>query len=101
MGAVQPKEHKSIIDNYPRCHHCGSEVNLQRHHMMKGLAYRYKAEEDGLWCYLCAYCHTFLHGKDGHELDLQYKQEAERAWLKHYKKSVKDWIRRYGKNFIE
>lgn len=100
MGHVLPKEHKSIISNEPRCYHCGTEENLQRHHMLKGLAYRYKAEEDGLWCYLCNDCHTFLHGKDGHQLDVQYKQIAERAWLRHYRKSVRDWIQRYGKNWI-
>lgn len=96
-----PRTHKSIIDNTPRCYHCGREDSLQRHHCLKGIAYRWKAEEDGLWVYLCADCHTFLHGKDGHQLDLQYKQIAERTWLKHYRKSMKDWISRYGKNFIE
>ena len=95
-----PRTHKSIISNDPKCYHCGSEANLQRHHMIKGVAHRWKAEEDGLWIYLCADCHTHLHGKDGHQLDLQYKQIAERAWLKHYRKSIKDWISRYSKNFL-
>lgn len=95
-----PRSHKSIIDNTPMCYHCGSEVNLQRHHMIKGVAYRWKAEEDGLWIFLCVDCHTYLHGKHGHELDLLYKKEAERAWLKHYGKEVKDWRARYGKNYL-
>lgn len=100
MEVIQ-KKHKSIIDNSLQCYHCGKEYDLQRHHICKGLAYRWKAEEDGLWCYLCIDCHTFLHGKDGHELDVQYKQIAERTWLKHYRKTVKDWIRRYGKNYLD
>lgn len=99
MDAI-PKHHKSIIDNTPQCYHCGSEVNLQRHHMLKGVAYRWKAEEDGLWCYLCNDCHTFLHGKDGHQLDQQYKEIAERAWLNHYGKTIADFRSRYGKNYL-
>ena len=88
------------MSNTPQCYHRGSEVDLQRHHMMKGVAYRWKAEEDGLWIYLCSDCHTYLHGKNGHQLDVQYKEIAERAWLKHYGKQKKDWIARYGKNWL-
>lgn len=99
MDAKQ-SEHKSIISQRVQCFHCGSENRLQRHHMLKGVAYRWKAEEDGLWVYLCADCHSYLHGKNGHELDQQYKQTAERAWLKHYRKKIPDFIRRYGKNYL-
>lgn len=100
MGQVLPKEHKSIINNTPQCYHCGREANLQRHHCIKGVAHRWKAEQDGLWIYLCVDCHTYLHGKNGHFLDQQYKEIAERAWLKHYRKGIKDWISRYGKNYL-
>ena len=100
MGDAIPKAHKSIIDKRMQCFHCGKESDLQCHHIMKGLAYRWKAEEDGLFVMLCSDCHRYLHGKDGHLLDLQYKEIAERAWLKHYNKQIKDWIARYGKNFI-
>lgn len=96
-----PRAHKSVIDKRMVCHHCGSEVDLQSHHMLKGVAYRWKAEQDGLFVMLCASCHAFLHGKDGHALDLQYKQEAERAWLEHYHKTIPDFIARYGKNYLD
>lgn len=99
MGAEQ-RAHKSIINEKAACYHCGNERNLQKHHVMKGIANRWKAEEDGLFVMLCADCHTYLHSSNGHALDLQYKQIAERAWMRHYNKGVKDWIGRYGKNYL-
>lgn len=95
-----PKAHKSIISNEPRCFHCGKEYDLERHHIFMGVAYRWKAESDGLWIYLCADCHRFLHGKSGHNLNVQYKEIGERAWLEHYKKRIPDFVQRYGKNWL-
>lgn len=95
-----PRNHKSIISNEPKCYHCGSEYDLQRHHVYMGVAYRWKAERDGLWINLCADCHRYIHSKDGHNLSVQYKQIAERAWLKHYNKTIADFRHEYGKNWL-
>ena len=69
------------------------------HHCMHGTANRRLAEADGLKVTLCPDCHRKLHDKG---LGDKYLQEtAEEAWLKYYGKTIKDWIARYGKNYLE
>lgn len=85
------------------CHVCGDQRELERHHCLHGTSNRQKAEQDGLWVWLCPECHRGrwgVHGYDGYELSLSLKREAEAKWLEHYGKTVEDWIDRYGKNFL-
>jgi hypothetical protein len=56
------------------------------------------ADEDGLTVQLCHSHHMRLHQQQEHQLEL--KQLAEEVWLKHYNKTIEDWIERYGKNFL-
>lgn len=94
---------RSIVDNNMACHVCGSVRNLERHHIFFGVANRAKSETDGCWCYLCAECHRSkygVHGYDGYDLNRQLKQEAERAWLREYGKSISQFVQRYGKNWL-
>ena len=93
---------KSIIDNNRRCYVCGSSNNIHYHHILFGKN-RNKADKDGLTVYLCYQHHegtNGVHGKNGHELDLRLKQIAENTWLEYYNKSVDDFIKRYGRNFL-
>lgn len=93
----------SILQDQKCCYVCGTQFNLHKHHIMKGTRNRDKAEEDGLWVYLCYNHHegTFgVHGKYGHKLDLELIQRAEQQWLKFYNKTTDDWIKRYGRNYI-
>lgn len=58
---------------------------------------------DGLMVYLCYEHHEGtdgVHGKNGHKLDLQLKRIAEERWLEYYNKNVDDFIKRYGKNYL-
>ena len=94
---------KSIIKESKSCFFCGSESGLEKHHCMHGTANRKLAEEDGLWVWLCSDCHrgTYgVHGYAGHDYDLTLKRAAEYAWLKENGKTVADWIKRYGKNWL-
>lgn len=94
---------KSIIKgNDEHCFICkqrgflnyGTEV----HHMIFGTAKRKLADQDGLVCNLCNYHHAMLHRHGDHKEELQ--KLAEQTWLDHYNKTVEDFIKRYGKNYL-
>ena len=92
----------SIISENKICYVCGKKTNLHYHHIMFGKN-RSKADEDGLTVYLCYDHHegTFgVHGKCGHNLDMDLKKKAEIKWLKYYGKSTDDFIKRYGRNYL-
>ena len=41
----------------PRCYFCGCRVNLERHHVLGGVANRPLSEKYGLWVWCCNYHH--------------------------------------------
>ena len=43
---------KSIIQTERQCYVTGRTTNIDRHHLVPGVANRKKAEADGLWVYL-------------------------------------------------
>lgn len=80
---------------------CGYYI-VEIHHVFYGNK-RKKSTEDGLVVPLCAEHHrgTYgVHGKEGHNLDLKYKKLAEQKWLNYYNKTIEDFIKRYGKNYL-
>lgn len=95
---------KSIVCNQDikQCYVCGAKYNLHLHHIIFGKN-RKKADQDGLTVWLCYDHHegTYgVHGKYGHSLDMQLKCRAEISWLKYYNKTIEDFIKRYGKNYL-
>ena len=93
---------KSIIQNKKECYICGKTTSLHSHHIIFGKN-RKKADEDGLTVYLCYEHHegtNGVHGKNGHELDERLKKIAEDIWIRHNKKTIEDFIERYGKNYL-
>lgn len=95
---------KSIVcnQNIKQCYVCGAKYNLHLHHIMFGKN-RKKADEDGLTVWLCYQHHegtNGVHGKNGHDLDTRLKEIAEDIWIKHNDKEIKDFITRYGKNYL-
>ena len=99
------KETISIVtDDVKHCYihkkYLGIEVTADHiHHMCHGTAKRNLADAEHLVCGLCEYCHRMLHDKGYHDLDLQ--QDAERAWIKYNNKSIEDWIKIFGKNYLD
>lgn len=89
---------ESIINNEEKCFLCESTQHLHKHHVWHGTGNRKCAEEDGLFVKLCLYCHKNLHDKGIYDKYLM--AIGERAWLKHYNKSIEDFIKRYGKNVL-
>ncbi len=97
------KKQKSIIPNNDEfCFLCKKQGLMVRgsdeHHMIFGTANRKLAEEDGLTVQLCHIHHLKLHQQGYYKEELQ--QLAEQVWLDHYGKTVSDFIKRYGRNYL-
>lgn len=89
----------SIIQKEKMCYVCGTTQNLHLHHIMFGKN-RKKADEDKLTVYLCWQHHegtNGVHGKNGHELDMELKHIAVKAWCEYYGKTEEDFRIRYGR----
>lgn len=89
---------KSLFTNSKKCWACGKEYDLERHHVIFGTANRKKAEEDGLWVYLCHQCHHDVHNKDIWE-----KKALQELGQQHWEETYGDrkaFIKRYGKSYL-
>lgn len=98
---------KSIIQNRKCCWVCGATQGLEEHHVFYGKN-RHLSEQDGLKVYLCEYHHRGtdgVHGKNGHDLDVQLKRAAEYQWIRAksttLEESIKQFRQRYGKNYLD
>ena len=81
------------------CYICHKSGFTHEHHIFHGTANRKKAEELGLKVHLCPECHGKVHMD--HEWDLLLKQHGEQMWLIHNDKEISDFIKVFGKNYIE
>lgn len=90
---------KSIIQDESKrvCFICGG-YGSDRHHCLHGTANRKLAEKWGLWVFLCHYCHMLLHDKGVNDKYLQ--QVAEKKWLETTGRTVEEFIKIFGKNYI-
>ena len=99
---------KSIIQtNRDRCYLCGRPAlyndPLDKHHVFFG-PYRKKSEKYGLTVYLHHFsCHIFgenaVHNNAEVCRDLQ--SEVQEIAMKHYGWTIGDFIRRFGRNYID
>lgn len=94
------KRTKSIIawDEAGTCYICGKRCRTVVHHMLHGRPYRHLADQYGLVCHLCPQCHSELHGKDGHPIDLKLQQMAQRAFEQRY--GHEKFMEVFGKSWI-
>lgn len=72
----------SKIQKETECYLCHAPytVGLSHHHCLHGTGDRKKADEDGLWVWLCNKCHSALHDKGEHDKELQAL--AQRTYIK-------------------
>lgn len=96
------KVSKSIISNEKQCLVCGRQRGLHKHHIFYGTANRRISEIDGCWCYLCAKHHNMSNYAVHFEkkLDLALKEYCQKKWEERYG-SREDFIKRYGRNYID
>ena len=93
-----------MTNDMDHCYVCGTNRNIHHHHWHVFYGRNWKnADKDGCIVPLCIYHHTGFYGvhtKRGKELNKRLKQECEKAWLKYYKKTIKDFIERYRINYL-
>lgn len=87
------------MQNGERCYLCGSRVNLERHHVLGGVANRTLSEQYGLWVYLCHNCHT---GKDGAQYNRERNQSLKRLAQIAFeaRHSHEEWMQVFRKNYL-
>lgn len=91
---------KSAISNARACYICGNVGDLHKHHCIFG-SKRKKADEDGLWVYLCPSCHNAIHrpaSKFDQSMQNALKKIAQEAYEKTNTRA--DFIKRYGKTYL-
>ena len=94
---------KSILQSKKECYICFSTNNLEVHHCFFGSANRKLSEQDGLKVWLCYEHHrgtNGVHGKNGSELNIKLKQIAEKKWIDTYNKSINEFIKKFGRNYL-
>ena len=91
----------SILQNEKKCYVCGTTQNIHIHEVMFGRN-RNNSIKDGCCVYLCGYHHN--QSNEGvhfnHKLDMELKQKMEKRWLEYYDKTIEDFIKRYGRNYL-
>ena len=84
------------------CFICGRYGQTEEHHIFRGKN-RKRADTDGLVVHLCHWCHN-EPPKGVHFCkirDIRLKQIGQRAWMAHYGKTVDDFIKAYGRNYLD
>lgn len=76
--------------------------NLHRHEVFFGTANRQKSIRDGLVVFLTPEMHN-MSNRGVHfnrALDIHLKQIGQKAWMDYYGKTIDDFIREYGRNYL-
>ena len=91
---------KSIMQQGdPRCFVCGRRRDLERHHVLGGVANRPLSEKYGLWVWLCHEHHTGPKGAQyDAELGNALKRLAQIAFEARH--SHNEWMEIFRKNYI-
>ena len=84
------------------CYICKRFGQTEEHHIFRGKN-RKRADADGLKVYLCHFCHNEppngVHYNK--RRNTQLKQIGQRTWMATYNKTVDDFIRAYGRNYLD
>ena len=78
------------------------QPGLHRHEIFYGTANRQKSIEDGLVVFLTPENHN-MSNKGVHfdkKFDEELKRTGQRTWMEYYNKTIEDFIKRYGRNYL-
>ena len=92
-----------LMKNMDHCYICGSTENIHIHEIFYGTANRKISIKEGLCISLCSLHHN-MSKKSVHlcaSLDKEIKQEAQVIWQKLYYKTENDFIKLFGKSYIQ
>ena len=91
----------SIIQNEKQCYICGTQLNLECHHVFSGTANRRLSEKYGLKVWLCLKHHNTKNGaQQNNDMALVLKKIAQAEAMKLYSWSKEDFIKIFGRNYI-
>lgn len=90
---------KSVVtgDRESECFMCKSEEPCEVHHIYKGKN-RKISDENGFYVHLCPSCHRYLHGKDGHMMDVYLMKTCQLDFEKNHSRD--DFMKLIGCNYI-
>ena len=99
MRLRQMKISSIVTTEYHKCFICGSERNIENHHVFFGVANRKLSDKYGLTVPLCSYCHRGQNGvhKGNYQLDLYIKRYAQMQFEKEY--SYEEFMELFGRNY--
>ena len=92
---------ESILSNEKKCYLTGRTDNLEQHHVFFG-PNRKHSDKYGCWVWLTAEMHRGthgVHGREGHELDLELKRACQIAFERVYGHEF--FMQVFGKNYKE
>lgn len=91
----------SILQDKKKCYVCDTTLGLHTHEVFYGKN-RQKSIEDGCCIYLCGTHHNLSNQgiHFNHDLDIKVKEQMEQKWLEVYNKTIEDFIKRYGRNYL-
>ena len=96
------KDEYCIMPDFPPYWRNFRQPGLHRHEIFFGTANRKKSIEDGLVIFMPPELHNLssagIHFNK--EFDETVKKLAQSEWMRHYNKSVSEFISRYGKSYL-
>ena len=77
-------------------------VFCHRHEVFFGTANRQKSIKEGLVVFLTPEMHNMSNKgvHFNHEFDVYLKKIGEQAWCDYYEKTIEDFIKEYGRNYL-
>lgn len=97
------KEEYCIMEDNPPYWSNKRFIGSERHEAFFGTKNRKRSIEDGLVVFLTPEFHrgtNGVHGKNGKFIDDMIKRNAEMVWLRKNNKTIEDFIKEYGKNYL-
>lgn len=93
---------KSILQEKKECLICRTTGVLHQHHVFEGVGRRKISDREGLTVWLCPHHHNMSNNSVHYNklMDLKIKKWAEQKWLDHNKKTIEDFIKVIGKNYL-
>lgn len=84
---------KSILQNEKKCYFCGSQINLECHHVFPGTSNRKLSEKYGLKVWLCREHHNTKNGaQQNNNMALILKKMAQEKAMKYYRWTIEDFL---------
>ena len=96
------KQEFCIMPMHPRYRTVRTPIFCHRHEVFFGTGKRQKSIRDGLVVFLTPEMHNGSNQgvHFNREFDLYLKQIGQKAWMDYYGKTVEDFIKEYGRNYL-